>query len=135
MKKLENKEMISNDTITIEETMENFIDEKYISFDKANRIRADKYVEKYYDEMKTHIEKYGYFVYDEFETIYVHTGRFIPNILNKKLELSGEDELAAVEEMIEGEGCFGMVLKRSMLNDRENIIHILKKSLKRYSNI
>lgn len=135
MNNLEDKKIFLNDNITSEKTnsvdilgkvSEDFVDERYISFNKTNRIRAEKYVEKYYNEMKENIEVFGYFVYDEFETIYLYAGRFIPDILNEKFDLHDEDELTAVEEMIEGEGCLGVVIKRSMLGDRENIISILK---------
>lgn len=99
-------------------------------FDEENRARAERYVEKYFSEMKEKLECDDYFVYDEYETIYIHAGRFIPDILNDKMNLSGDDALSAVEEMIVGEGNCGIIVRRSMLGDKERIVEILTKFYK-----
>lgn len=72
------------------------------------------------------------FMYDEYETIYIHAGRFIPEMLNDRLLLDEEDDdpLMAVEEMIKGEGNCGIIIKQSMY-DRNMIYQLLEKFYKR----
>ena len=98
---------------------------------EENRYRAQMYVERHFNEMQKKIERDGYFVYDEYETIYIHAGRFIPEILNDKLQLSEDVALSAIEEKIEGEGYCGIIVTRNMLNDRSKIVDILEKFYKK----
>lgn len=103
-----------------------------INFDEKNKRIAEWYVNKYFTKMKEKLERDGYFMYDEYETIYIHAGRFIPQILNDRLLVDEEadDRLMAVEEMIKGEGNCGIVIKQSMY-DRDMIYGLLEKFYKR----
>lgn len=94
-------------------------------FDEENKQRAEAYVNRHFLEMKDKIEQDGYFVYDEYETIYRAVGRLIPDILNSKLNLSGDEELHAREEMIQDEGGCGIIVQRELLEDTITIRKIL----------
>ena len=100
-------------------------------FDEENRYRAEMYVNRHFSEMKEKLEQYGYFMYDEYEIIYIHVGRFIPDILNERLLLSEDDALSSVEEMIDGVGNCGIIVKRSMLDDGQEITNLLNKFYKK----
>lgn len=97
-----------------------------IDFDEMNKNIAEVYVNKYFTKMKEKLERDGYFMYDEYETIYIHAGRFIPEILNDRLELSDEEELHSIEQMIDGVGNCGIVVKRYILDDFKRIKRLLK---------
>lgn len=100
-------------------------------FDEESRYRAEMYVNRHFSEMKEKLEQDGYFMYDEYETIYIHVGRYIPAILNDRLLLSDDDTLSAVEEMIDGEGNCGIIVKSSMLHDRKEITNLLNEFYKK----
>lgn len=103
-----------------------------INFDEMNKNIAEAYVNNYFTNMKEKLEQDGYFMYDEYETIYIHAGRFIPEILNDRLLLDEKDDdmLMSVEEMIEGVGNCGIIIKQSMY-DRNTIYQLLKNFYKR----
>lgn len=103
-----------------------------LDFDEKNKYIAEMYVDRHLNEMINKLEEDGYFVYDEYETIYIHAGRFIPSILNNKLLLDEKDDdiLLAVEEMIEGEGNCGIVIKQSIY-DRNFVRQLLENFYKR----
>lgn len=102
-----------------------------IDFDEMNKNIAEVYVNKYFAKMKEKLEQDGYFMYDEYEIIYIHAGRFIPEILNDRLLFEEDgDSLIAVEEMIKGEGNCGIVIKKGMY-DKNLIYQLLEKFYKR----
>lgn len=103
-----------------------------INFDEMNKNIAEAYVNKYFTKMKEKLEQDGYFMYGEYENIYIHAGRFIPPILNDRLLLDEEDDdrLMAVEKIIEGEGDCGIIIKKSMY-DENMIYQLLEKFYKR----
>ena len=103
-----------------------------IDFNELNKSIAEAYVNKYFTQMKEKLDQDGYFMYDEYETIYIHAGRSIPQILNDRLFLDEEDDdmLMAVEEMIKGEGNCGIIIKQSMY-DENMIYQLLEKFYKR----
>lgn len=103
-----------------------------IDFNELNKSIAEAYVNKYFTQMKEKLDQDGYFMYDEYETIYIHAGRFIPQILNDRLFLDEEDDdmLMAVEKMIRREGNCGIIIKQSMY-DINMIYQLLEKFYKR----
>lgn len=99
-------------------------------FENENKHSAEMYINRHLSEIKEKLERDGYFMYDEYEIIYINVGRLLPDILNKKLHLSDDDALCTVEEMVEGEGNCGIIVKNSLLNDRERITKLLNEFYK-----
>lgn len=94
-------------------------------FYKENRRKAEMYVNRHFSEIIEKLQNDGYFMYDEYETIYIHVGRVIPDILNRKIFSFDGEEFVSVEENIKGKGKCGIIIKKSMMNDRNKIISLL----------